>query len=144
MVNLLKNSLSAIKPLFSPMIPLLISIIPLGLLYLIMDYTPLLEEVYVILEDRLGLLAKIIFYYLWAVLCFLIKLVLLLNRASKSNERYAEFFTWLDNNFKSIILYLFIILLSIGLLYCCGYDSSDSYCYIFETRTAGSVFGVYF
>lgn len=64
MVNLLKNSLSAIKPLFSPMIPLLISIIPLGLLYLIMDYTPLLEEVYVILEDRLGLLAKIIFYYL--------------------------------------------------------------------------------
>ena len=54
------------------------------------------------------------------VIFFLIKLLLMIRKATKSAGLYVRFFNFAANHYSSGLLCFVILLLSVGLVYCCG------------------------
>uniref|UniRef100_UPI002411249D hypothetical protein n=1 Tax=Stagonosporopsis vannaccii TaxID=2606854 RepID=UPI002411249D len=126
----IRNTLMYLRLIFS-------GIIPLALLALVLQYFPLIIEVYTMLNNILAEHFMFAIGMLFSILYFLLKLLLVIRRANNSSDLYDKFFNFTANHYWSVILYFFILLLSVGLVYFCICDCNsvcdsncvcDSYC----------------
>jgi len=115
--SFVRGMIMYLRPFFSAIIPFVLA----ALLPLVLDYLPLIKEVYTKLVNILGE-HLIIISMLFSVLYFLFKLLLVIRRANNSIGRYDRFFNFAANHYSSGILYFFILLLSVGLVYLCVCD----------------------
>ena len=99
-------------PLFSVIIGLVSCLIIINI--------PFIPDIYNWLTSILGEYIASIVGVLFLVINFLISLLLMVRRVHKSIGKYDNLFEYISVHRSSIVMYFFIILLSVGLVYACG------------------------
>ena len=110
---------SFVRIIIINLIPLFIVIISL-VSGLIIINIPFIPDVYSWLTSILGEYIASIVGVLFLVLSFLIKLLFMIRRAHKTIGKYNKLFEYISVHRSSIVMYSFIILLSVVLVYACG------------------------
>jgi hypothetical protein len=114
-----KNIILNLKPFFSVVMFLVLPALVIT--------TPFIIEIYNRLTSILGYNLGPVVNVLILVLFFGIKLLLMIRKAENSHVQYKQLFDYVAKHYLSGILYFFILLLSVGLVYCCGYDGGCLY-----------------
>jgi hypothetical protein len=113
------NVFSSIKPMLIYLTPLFLGTMSLLLSLLAIKYILLWKVCIGLFSiDNIGLALSILF----SIIFFFIKLLLMIRRAIKSAALYDRFFNFSANHYSSGIVYFIILLLSVGLVYCCVCD----------------------
>jgi len=114
-----KEIFTIVRPYFTVIIPLVLSCLVYFKFYNI-------SELYTMLINIAGVYVVSVIVILFTVLLFLIKLLLMIRRANKSNGLYDRLFNFVIKNFSSIVVYFIIILVSVVLVFSCGGFVLDS------------------
>jgi hypothetical protein len=101
-----------LRLLFSAIMPLVLS--ALGIISI-----PFIIKIDAMLMDIVGEPIMSIIRGLFLVLCFLIEFLLLIRKANNSVGKYDWLFKFFATNRLSIVIYSLIVLISLGLVYCC-------------------------
>jgi hypothetical protein len=113
--SFVRSMIINLKPFFSVIISLVLPAL------VIID-TSFIIEIYTMLNSIVGKYIALAGMVLYLVILFLIRLLLMIRRANKSAVLFDRFFNFAANHYSSGILYFFILLLSVGLIYCCVCD----------------------
>lgn len=113
--SFVRSMIMNLRPFFSAIMPLVLSA-------LVIISTPFIIEIYTMLINIVSEHIMLTISMLFSVLYFLIRLLLMIRRAKNSAVLYDRFFNFAANHYSSGILYFFILLLSVGLVYCCVCD----------------------
>ena len=101
-----------LRPFFSAIMPLVLY--ALGIISI-----SFIIKIDAMLIDIVGEPIMSIIRRLFLVLCFLINLLLMIRKAKNSVGKYDWLFKFLATNRLSIVIYSLIVLISVGLVYCC-------------------------
>ena len=110
--SFVRSMIINLRPFFSVIMPLVLSA-------LVIISIPFIIEIYTMLTSILGEYIGSAVKVLYLVILFLTQLLLMIRRAKNSVVLYDRFFNFAANHYSSGILYFFILLLSVGLVYCC-------------------------
>jgi len=121
--------LTNLKPFFTSLMPLFSAALFMLITTLFMLIGPFTIEVYTLLINLCGEQVKYIILMLFYFLCFLARLLLMIRKAQKLTVQYNKLIVQYDklfyfaaNHYKSVIIYFFILLLSVALVYLCICD----------------------